>query len=72
MSGTDDKLAHIFPPMPTAAETAAWEAMTREEQLAALRAELDHPDGQRVTALTMTEIRDRGRLAAEQLRKHRG
>ncbi|RTL65396.1 MAG: hypothetical protein EKK41_20210 [Hyphomicrobiales bacterium] len=72
MSDADDKLAHVLPPMPTAAETAAWEAMTREEQLATLRAELDHPDCQRKTALTLDEIRDRGRLAAEQLRKRRG
>lgn len=43
--------------VPTKAEIEAWNRLTREEQLAALRAELEHPDCTRDSAATMSEIR---------------
>ena len=46
---------------PTAAEAAAWEAMSREEQLLELRAELDGPEARTDSGMTFDEVIDRAR-----------
>jgi len=52
---------------PTAAEAAAWEAMSREEQLAVLRNHVDGPEARCDSGLTMDEIvaKARARMAAK-------
>jgi hypothetical protein len=49
---------------PTQADIDAWESMTRDEQLEALRALLNSPDAQTMTDVTVREIVDRARAAA--------
>ena len=46
---------------PTAAEAAAWEAMSREEQLEALRAEVDGPEARTDSGITMEEVLEKAR-----------
>ena len=41
---------------PTAAEAAAWEAMSREEQLAILRDHVNSPEASTDSGLTMQQI----------------
>jgi hypothetical protein len=41
---------------PTDAELAAWNALTRDEQLARYREYLSHPDCDRVSSATMADI----------------
>ena len=41
---------------PTEAELAAWNALTRDEQLARYREYLSHPDCDRVSSATMADI----------------
>lgn len=72
MSDTDTKLPKPLPAMPTEAEIAAWSALTREEQLAALRAELDHPDCDRQSVATLEDIRREGQTAAVRQRQGHG
>lgn len=45
----------------TPEDDAAWEAMTREEQLAALRALANHPDTNTSSDVTMADIREAAR-----------
>jgi hypothetical protein len=54
---------------PTPAEAAAWDAMTREEQLEALRAELDGPDARADSGMTFEQVLEeaRARSAAKQV-----
>ena len=54
---------------PTEAEIAAWNELTRDEQLERMRAELHHPDCDIVSAATMDDIRERGRALAKKLRR---
>jgi predicted Fe-S protein YdhL (DUF1289 family) len=42
--------------MPTAEEIAAWNMLSREEQLAILREECSHPDCEIITSDTMADI----------------
>ena len=53
-----DTMAHIMPsPLPpTAAELAEWNALTRDEQIARYREYLAHPDCDRVSAATMSDV----------------
>ena len=51
---------------PTEAELAAWNALTRDEQLARYREYLAHPDGDRVSGASMADVlaEARARVAA--------
>lgn len=42
---------------PSEAELAEWQALSREEQLARYREVLQHPDTQRISSATMSDIR---------------
>jgi hypothetical protein len=42
--------------MPSSTDIAAWERLSREEQLRRLRAELSHPDCDKVSPHNMDEI----------------
>jgi hypothetical protein len=72
MSASDTKATKALPTMPTKADISAWDALTREEQLAALRAELDHPDCKRESSATLEEIRQAGQAATARLRAKDG
>ena len=47
---------------PTEAELAAWNGLTRDEQVARYREHLSHPDCDRVSSATMAEILTEARL----------
>jgi hypothetical protein len=51
-----DALAVPSPRPPTEAELAAWNALSREEQVSRYREALSHPDCAIVTDTTMAEI----------------
>ncbi len=59
---------HELSVMPTKAEIDAWNRMTRDEQLAALRAELNHPECKRDSSATMQDIRNAARAEIARLR----
>jgi hypothetical protein len=64
---TDETLSHssVVPSAtPTEAEIAEWQALPRDEQLRRMRATLSHPDIDKVSTLTMDQIREVGRLRA--------
>jgi hypothetical protein len=50
---------------PNEAELAAWEALSREEQLRRLQAKLSHPDCSAVSEATMGDILGHARAAAK-------
>ena len=53
---------HILPSAaPSDDDIADWEAMTRDEQLDALRAVVDSPEAHRESALTMDDLLARAR-----------
>ena len=66
------KPPHELSVMPTKAEIEAWNRLTRDEQLAALRAELEHPECKRDTSSTMEDIRVAARKEVARLRGERG
>jgi hypothetical protein len=49
---------------PTEAEIAEWQALPRDEQLRRMQAALSHPDADKVSTLTMQQIREIGRERA--------
>jgi len=49
---------------PTEAEQAAWNRLTRDEQIARYREYLSHPDCDEVSAATMADILAEARAAA--------
>jgi hypothetical protein len=53
---------------PTEAELAAWNALTRDEQIARYREYLSHPDCERISDATMDDVlaQARARVAARQ------
>lgn len=54
---TDTKTRAMPSPLPpTEAELSAWNALTRDEQLARYREYLEHPDCQRITDANMAEV----------------
>jgi hypothetical protein len=61
-----DVYAAPSPLPPTEAELAAWHALTREEQVARHREALQHPDCQRISDASMTDVmaQARKRVAA--------
>jgi hypothetical protein len=58
MSHTRDlaTLAYPSPLAPTEAELAAWNALTRDEQIARYRRYLTDPDCHRVSSATMADV----------------
>ena len=52
---------------PTPAQSAAWDALTREEQLAVFREAVDGPDARTDSGMTADEVfaRARARIAAK-------
>jgi hypothetical protein len=46
---------------PTEAELEAWNALTRDEQIARYREYLSHPDCERVSSATMADVLVEGR-----------
>ena len=54
---TDTKLRAMPSPLPpTEAELEAWNALTRDEQIARYREYLSHPDCERVSSATMADV----------------
>jgi hypothetical protein len=54
---THTKLRAMPPPLPpTEAELEAWNALTRDEQIARYREYLSHPDCERVSSATMADV----------------
>jgi len=49
---------------PSEAELAEWQALSRDEQLARYREVLQHPDCQRISDATMSDIRTKARQRA--------
>ena len=52
------------PLAPTEAEKAAWDRLTRDEQLARYREYLSHPDCDSIIAATMADVLAEARAAA--------
>jgi len=60
-----DACANVMPSAtPSEADIAAWEKLSREEQLKRLRQELAHPDCDVVATETMAEIFEEARQRA--------
>ncbi len=53
---------------PTEAELAAWNALTREEQISRYREYLNHPDSQRVSSASMADVLKEARELADRRR----
>lgn len=57
MSTIEKPHADVMPSAtPTPAEIAAWDALSRDEQLRRLRKSFEDPDCSRVSTMTMAEI----------------
>ncbi len=57
MTTIEKPYADVMPSAtPSSAEIAAWEALSRDEQLRRLRKSFEDPDCSRVSTMTMAEI----------------
>ena len=67
---TDTKTRATPSPLPpTEAELEAWNALTRDEQIARYREYLSHPDCERVSSATMADVLAEGRERAAARRR---
>jgi len=61
-----------LPTMPTVEDIEAWSKLTRDQQLDALRSELDHPDCKKVSDASFETLRQEGRTLASRMRRKNG
>jgi len=69
MSELIESIGDVLPSAtPGDAELAAWQSLSREDQLRRLQAKLAHPDCSVESGATMTDILERAQAAAERPR----
>jgi hypothetical protein len=66
MTETIENLSRVVPSAtPSNDEVAAWQALSRDEQLRRLQARVTHPDCAAVSDATMSDILSRAQAAAK-------